>query len=45
LLSIGSYQQVDWVDLAIINLSLLDTPGGKQKLAAQLYDALKNIGE
>ncbi|KAE9370530.1 Clavaminate synthase-like protein [Stipitochalara longipes BDJ] len=35
---------VNWVDLAIIDLSLFDTPGGKQRLAAQLYDALKNIG-
>ena len=32
------------MDLAIIDLSLFDTHGGKEKLAVQLYDALKNIG-
>ena len=42
---IANVWSVDWVDLAIIDLSLFDTPGGKQKLAAQLYNALKNIGE
>lgn len=36
---------VDWVDLAIIDLSQFEVPGGKKKLATQLYDALKNIGE
>lgn len=36
---------MDWVDLAIIDLSLYDAPGGKQKLAGQLHDALKNIGK
>jgi hypothetical protein len=35
---------VDWVNLAIIDLSLFDIPGGKEKLAAQLYHAIKNIG-
>ena len=35
---------MDWVDLAIIDLSQFDSPGGREKLAAQLYDALKNIG-
>ena len=35
---------MDWVDLAVIDLSLFDAPGGKEKLAGQLYDALKNIG-
>jgi isopenicillin N synthase-like dioxygenase len=34
---------VDWVDLAIIDLSLFDVPGGKEKIATQLYDAIKNI--
>lgn len=38
-------RSVDWVDLAIVDLSLYDAPGGKQKLAAQLHDALKNIGK
>lgn len=35
---------VDWVDLAIIDLEKFDAQGGKEKLAAQLYDAIKNIG-
>ncbi|RDW68225.1 hypothetical protein BP5796_08882 [Coleophoma crateriformis] len=39
-----SEQEFDWVDLSIIDLAEFDKPGGKQKLAAQLYDALKNIG-
>ncbi|TVY37995.1 UPF0676 protein [Lachnellula occidentalis] len=39
-----SREHFDWVDLAIIDLSLFDTPGGKEKLAAKLYDAIKNIG-
>ena len=42
---IANVWSVDWVDLAIIDLSVFDTLGGKQKLAAQLYNALKNIGE
>jgi isopenicillin N synthase-like dioxygenase len=35
---------VDWADLVTLDLSVFDTPGGKQKLAAQLFDAINKIG-
>lgn len=35
---------VDWADLVTLDLSLSDTPGGKEKLAEQLRDAVQNIG-
>lgn len=37
--------KVDWADLATLDLSQYDTPGGKQKLAAQLFDAIQNVGK
>lgn len=36
---------VDWADLVTLDLSQYDTPGGKQKLATQLKDAVQRIGE
>lgn len=35
---------VDWADLVTLDLSIFDTPRGKQKLAAQLFDAINKIG-
>ncbi|KAL4899217.1 hypothetical protein BDW74DRAFT_183960 [Aspergillus multicolor] len=37
-------EELDWAPLAKIDLSRFDEPGGKQALAAQLYDALTNVG-
>lgn len=36
---------VDWADLATLDLSLFDQPGGKAQLAKQLFDAIQNIGQ
>ncbi|KAF4309283.1 2OG-Fe oxygenase superfamily protein [Botryosphaeria dothidea] len=36
--------ELDWADLATLDLSQYDTPGGRQKLAAQLFDAIQNVG-
>ncbi|KAI0014489.1 hypothetical protein F4779DRAFT_612777 [Xylariaceae sp. FL0662B] len=36
--------ELDWVDLVILDLSQFDQPSGKQKLAAQLFDAIQKIG-
>jgi len=36
--------ELDWADLVTLDLSIFDTPGGKQKLAAQLFDAINKIG-
>lgn len=36
---------MEWADLASLDLSLFDVPGGKQKLANQLKDAVHRIGE
>lgn len=36
---------VQWADLATLDLSLFDTPGGKQKLATQLFQAIDKIGK
>ena len=36
---------VDWADLVTLDLSQFDVPGGKQKLAAQLKDAVHNGAE
>ncbi|KAF7351695.1 putative Flavonol synthase [Mycena sanguinolenta] len=33
---------LDWAPLKEIDLSLFDSPGGKEKLAAELHDAVKN---
>ncbi|KAK7065100.1 flavonol synthase [Favolaschia claudopus] len=37
-------EPLDWAPLKEIDLSVFDTPGGKQKLAAELHDAVKNVG-
>ncbi|KAI1321370.1 2OG-Fe(II) oxygenase superfamily protein [Xylariaceae sp. FL0255] len=46
-----SYRQVpetkyelDWADLVTLDLSLFDLPGGKEKLASQLFKAIQKIG-
>jgi hypothetical protein len=36
---------VDWADLVTLDLGIFDTPGGKEKLAAQLFDAVNRIGQ
>ncbi|KAH7068084.1 hypothetical protein BKA63DRAFT_105927 [Paraphoma chrysanthemicola] len=36
--------ELDWAELATLDLSVFDTPGGKQKLAKQLFDAIDKIG-
>ncbi|KAI2747062.1 hypothetical protein DTO012A8_9901 [Penicillium roqueforti] len=48
---IPTYSQVpettfdlDWADLATLDLSLFDQPGGKEQLAKQLFEAIQNIG-
>ncbi|KAK2753335.1 hypothetical protein FQN55_003464 [Onygenales sp. PD_40] len=35
---------LDWADLATLDLSQFDAPGGKEKLAQQLFDAIQRIG-
>ena len=35
---------VDWADLATLDLSQFDQPGGKEQLAKQLFDAIQKIG-
>jgi len=35
---------VDWADLVTLDLSKFDAPGGKEQLAAQLKDAVHNVG-
>ncbi|KAI0906398.1 hypothetical protein F4823DRAFT_631510 [Ustulina deusta] len=36
--------ELDWAELATLDLSQFDQPGGKQKLATQLFDAIQKIG-
>ncbi|KAI2621206.1 Clavaminate synthase-like protein [Hypoxylon sp. NC1633] len=36
--------ELDWADLATLDLSQFDAPGGKQKLAAQLFEAIQKVG-
>ncbi|KAI1826438.1 hypothetical protein F4861DRAFT_82994 [Xylaria intraflava] len=36
--------ELEWADLATLDLSQFEQPGGKQKLAAQLFDAIQKIG-
>jgi len=36
---------VDWADLLTLDLGQFDTPGGKEALAAQLFDAVNRIGK
>ena len=35
---------VEWADLATLDLSLFDKPGGKEQLAKQLHEAIQKIG-
>ncbi|KAJ5291019.1 hypothetical protein N7478_000270 [Penicillium angulare] len=35
---------LDWANLATLDLSQFDQPGGKESLAKQLHDAIENIG-
>lgn len=35
---------LDWADLITLDLSQFDQPGGKQKLANQLRDAVHKVG-
>lgn len=35
---------VDWAELATLDLSQFDQPGGKEKLAKQLAEAIEKIG-
>lgn len=49
--SLPVYQQVpeskhelDWADLVTLDLSTYDAPGGKEKLANQLRDAVQKVG-
>ncbi|KAH7357559.1 gibberellin 2-oxidase [Pyrenochaeta sp. MPI-SDFR-AT-0127] len=37
-------EDLDWAPLTTIDLSQFDEPGGKQKLAGQLYDAITRVG-
>ncbi|SMR57709.1 unnamed protein product [Zymoseptoria tritici ST99CH_1A5] len=39
-----SKHDLEWADLVTLDLSLFDAPGGKQKLANQLRDAVHNVG-
>lgn len=36
---------VDWADLVTLDLSTFDMPGGKEKLATQLFEAVNRIGQ
>jgi hypothetical protein len=36
--------ELDWADLATLDFSQFDTPGGKEELAKQLHDAIEQIG-
>lgn len=35
---------VDWADLVTLDLSQFDTPGGKERLAKQLDEAVHKVG-
>lgn len=37
-------EELDWAPLVEIDLSLFDLPGGKEKLAKQLQDAVTRVG-
>lgn len=36
--------ELDWADLATLDLSTFNAPGGKQALALQLKNAIEQIG-
>lgn len=35
---------MDWAELATLDLSKFDAPGGKEDLAKQLFNAIQQIG-
>lgn len=37
--------ELDWADLATLDLSKFNEPRGKEELAKQLHDAIEQIGE
>lgn len=37
--------ELDWADLATLDLSKFDAPGGKEVLAKQLQNAIEQIGK
>lgn len=37
-------EELDWADLVTLDLEDFDRPGGKDRLAKQLFDAVQNIG-
>lgn len=37
-------EKLDWAELATLDLSLFDQPGGKEELAKQLEYAVHNVG-
>jgi hypothetical protein len=37
-------ENLDWADLATLDLSKFDQPGGKQELATQFRKAMQDIG-
>lgn len=39
-----SYKNIQWAELVELDLSLFDTPDGRQKLADQLADAIHTSG-
>ncbi len=39
-----SYKNIQWAELVTLDLSLFDSPGGKQKLANQLAETIRNVG-
>lgn len=36
--------ELDWADLATLDLSKFNEPGGKEELAKQLHNAIEQIG-
>lgn len=36
--------ELDWADLVTLDLEDFDRPGGKDRLAKQLFEAVQNIG-
>lgn len=36
--------KVEWADLVTLDLSQFEKPGGKERLAKQLHDAIQKIG-
>jgi hypothetical protein len=37
--------ELDWADLATLDLSKFKEPGGKEELAKQLHNAIEQIGQ